>query len=216
MEYVIFFMILFLLAVFFKSKTQIDQINKLNNLLFIKKEPGSYVKALDRILERKQNPKNIVINVLQKTTGLFYMGRFDEVINILTNDIKNVPKNWEPIYYQNLILSMYFKGETKEAGEYMNKSKSVLEEFRDNNYYKEMIEIVYAVSGYYKGEKNKDYFTELSVNGANDYRKSMGYYFLGQIFKSENNKAEATAQFNLAAEYGKGSFIEELSRDIVK
>lgn len=211
MEYVIFFMIVFLLAVFFKSKTQIDQVNKLNNLLFIKKDPGSYVKALDRILERKQNHKNLVINVLQKTTGLFYMGKFDEVISILTNDIGNVPKNWEPIYHQNLIFSLYFKGETKKAEDNLNKAKELFEEFLKNNYYKEMIEIVYAVSDYYKGNETKEYFMDLSKNGANDYRKSMGYYFLGLIFKSENNKAEATAQFNLAAEYGKGSFIEELS-----
>lgn len=211
MEYVIIFMILFLLAVFFKSKTQIDQVNKLNNLLFIKKDPGSYVKALDRILERKQNRKNLVINVLQKTTGLFYMGKFDEVINILTDEIGNVPKNWEPIYHQNLILSLYFKGETKEAEENLNKAKELFEEFLKNSYYKEMIDIVYAVSDYYKGIETKEFFMDLSENGANDYRKSMGYYFLGLIFKSENNKAESTAQFNLAAEYGKGSFIEELS-----
>lgn len=216
MEYAILFMVLFLSAIFLKSKKQIDQVNKLNNLLFIKKEPGSYVKALDRILERKQSPKNIMINVLQKTTGLFYMGRFDEVISILTNDLTNVPKNWEPIYYQNLILSLYFKGETKKADENMNKAKSMLEEFKDNNYYKEMIEIVYAVSDYHKGKKTKDYFRELSKNGANDYRKSMGCYFLGLIFKSENNKGESAAQFNLAAEYGRGSFIEGLSRGNVK
>jgi tetratricopeptide (TPR) repeat protein len=204
-------MILFLSAVFIKSKKQIDQVNKLNNLLFIKKDPGSYVKAIDRILERKQSPKNIMINVLQKTTGLFYMGNFNEVINILTNDLKNVPKNWEPIYYQNLILSLYFKGEKNKAEENLKKAKSMFEEFIKNNYYTEMIEIVYAVSDYFNGKKNKDYFTELSKNGANDYRKAMGYYFLGLIYKSENNKGESVAQFNLAAESGKGSFIEELS-----
>lgn len=211
MEYVVFFMILFLSAVFIKSKKQIDQVNKLNNLLFIKKDPGSYVRTLDRILERKQSPKNIMINVLQKTTGLFYMGNFDEVINILTNDLKNVPKNWEPIYYQNLILSLYFKGEKQKAEENLKKAKSMFEEFIKNNYYTEMIEIVYAVSDYFNGKKNKNYFSELSKNGANDYRKAMGYYFLGLIYKSENNKGESVAQFNLAAESGKGSFIEELS-----
>jgi tetratricopeptide (TPR) repeat protein len=204
-------MILFILAVFFKSKTQIDQVNKLNNLLFIKKDPGSYVRTLERILERKQSQKNIMINVLQKTTGLFYMGNFDEVINILTNDLKNVPKNWEPIYYQNLILSLYFKGEKQKAEENLKKAKSMFEEFNKNNYYTEMIEIVYVVSDYFNGKKNKNYFSELSKNGANDYRKAMGHYFLGLIYKSENNKGEATAQFNLAAESGKGSFIEELS-----
>ncbi len=212
MEYVVFFMILFLSAIFLKSKKQIDQINKLNNLLFIKKDPGSYVKALDKILERKQSPKNIIINVLQKTTGLFYMGKFDEVINILTNDLKNVPKNWEPIYYQNLILSLYFKGENQKAHENMKKAKSMFEEFKNNNYYTEMIEIIYAVSDYFNGKKNKDYFSELCKNGANDYRKAMGHYFLGLIFKSENNKGESVAQFNLTAELGKGSFLEELSR----
>lgn len=211
MNYVIFFMIVFLVMMFLKAKIQVDQVNKLNKMLFIKKEPHKYVQEFDKIFEKKQSPKNVVINVIQKTTGLFYMGRFDEVIQILKNDINRVPNNWAPIYHQNIILSLLFMGELEKAEESLEKARPVFDEFIQNDYYKELIEIVLNIYDYYKGEKSKEYFAELSKNGANDYRKSFGYYFQGMINKSENNMSEAMANFKRAAECGKGSFIEELS-----
>ncbi|MEL7646571.1 MAG: hypothetical protein AAGU76_00675 [Sedimentibacter sp.] len=212
MEYVVFFMIIFIVIIFLKAKNQVDQINRLNRILFEDKQPGRYVREFDKLLEKKKAGRNPAVNILQKTTGLFYDGRFDEAVETLEDIAESVPGNWEPIYLQNLILSLLFKGETEEALKKLEETKQVMEKYKDNSYYTEMVEIVYAVSDYFRGERKKEYFAELSQSGANDYRKSFGYYFLGKINKQEDNISEAEANFIKAAECGRGSFIENLAR----
>jgi tetratricopeptide (TPR) repeat protein len=213
MEYVVFFMIIFIVIIFLKAKNQVDQINRLNRILFEEKQPGRYVREFDKLLEKKKAGRNPAVNILQKTTGLFYDGRFDEAVETLEDIAESVPGNWEPIYLQNLILSLLFKGETEKALEKLEETKQVMEKYKDNSYYTEMVEIVYAVSDYFRGERKKEYFAELSQSGANDYRKSFGYYFLGKINKQEDNMSEAEADFAKAAECGRGSFIEKLARE---
>ncbi|MGB4439591.1 MAG: hypothetical protein WBJ13_10305 [Sedimentibacter sp.] len=211
MEFVVLFMVILLAIIFLKIKRQVDQINLLNKYLYIQKRPDKYVEQMDTILSRKLSPKNIIINNIQKSTGLFYEGKFQEVID-LTNEIKKMPKNWEPIYYQNIILSLLFIGETEKAVDTFEKANTIFEEYEKNNYYKEFIDIVKNVVDFYKGNASKNYFAELAKSGANDYRKSFGYYFLGKINKKENNISATKANFNNAMEYGKGSFIEEFSK----
>lgn len=211
MEFVIFFMLILLVTIFLKMKIQVNKINILNKLLYIDKKPEKYVDEVDEILSKKQSPKNIIINNIQKTTGLFYAGRFQAVID-LTNEIHKMPGNWEPIYFQNIILSYLFMGKTKKAEEVLEKAKPSFDEFIKNSYYKEFIDIVYAVADFYKGNGSKEYFSELAKTGANDYRKCFGYYFLGKMNKSENNMSAAKADFKNAMEYGKGSFIEDLAK----
>jgi len=195
---------------FYKIKRQVSEINHLNDLLYIKKQPNSYVAEMDRILSSKQTEKNTVINTIQRTTGLLYAGRFDEVIEDLGR-YKSAPKNWLPVYYQNLILALYFKKDKNKANEELKNARAIFEEFKKNEYYKEFIDIVYSVSDFYNGKGSKSYYSELSDNGANDYRKALGYYFLGMMNKREKNLEEAEANFSKAAELGRGSFIEEFS-----
>jgi tetratricopeptide (TPR) repeat protein len=210
MKYVFLVVILILILIFFRIKKQIKDINYLNDILYTKKEPEKYIEAMDKILAIKQTDKNKIINSIQKTTGMLYAGRFDELIEILKN-IDIAPKNWLPIYYQNLLLALFFNKNKNKANEEFRKAKPIFEEFSKNQYYKEFIDIVYSVSDFYNGKGSKKYFTELAEAGANDYRKSFGYYFLGMINKNENNLEEASKNFKYAMEYGKGSFIEKLS-----
>lgn len=210
MQYVFIILVAILIFIFFKIKKQIKEVNYLNDLLYIKKEPEKYIEAMDKILAAKQTEKNTGINTIQKTTGMMYAGRFDEVIEILEK-FQNVPKNWLPIYYQNLILSLYFKNDKHKANETFKQAKPIFEEFRKNKYYTEFIDIVYSVSDFYNNRGSKKYFNELAETGANDYRKSFGYYFLGMINKNEKNSEEAKKNLDNAMEYGKGSFIEKFS-----
>lgn len=210
MEQVIVILILILVFVFIKAKKQINEVNYLNDILYVQKKPEKYVEEMDKILSKKQTGKNIVINTIQKTTGMLYAGRFDEVVKIL-DEFQNVPKNWLPIYYQNLVLSLYFGNEKDKANETFKKAKPIFEEFIKSEYYKEFIDIVYSVSDFYNNKGSKNYFKQLSETGANDYRKSFGYYFLGIINKKDKNLQEAEMNLNKALEYGKGSFIEKLS-----
>ncbi len=141
---------------------------------------------------------------------MLYAGRFDEVVETL-EQYQSAPKNWLPVYYQNLILALYFKKDKNKANEELKKARAIFEEFKKNEYYKEFIEIVYSVSDFYNGKGSKSYYSELAENGANDYRKSFGYYFLGMMNKKEKNLDEAENNLRKAAELGRGSFIEEFS-----
>lgn len=210
MQYAIVITVLVLFFVFLKIQKQIKEVNYLNDILYVKKEPEKYIEEMDKILSMRQMEKNTVINTIQKTTGMLYAGRFEEVVEAL-EVFQSIPKNWLPIYYQNLILALYFKKDKNKANETFKKAKAVFEEFRKNEYYKEFIDIVYSVYDFYNGTGSKKYYAELAETGANDYRKSFGYYFLGMINKKEKNPEEAEANFNSAMEYGKGSFIEKFS-----
>lgn len=212
MEFVIVVVILLIVFIFFKMKNQIKEVNFLNDILYEKKEPNKYIVELDKILSKKQSEKNKIINTIQKTTGMVYAGRFDEVVETLEK-INNVPKNWLPIYYQNLVLSLYFKKDKNKANEEFKRAKPSFEEFRKNQYYREFIDIVYSVSDFYNNKGSRKYYTELSQTGANDYRKSFGYYFLGMMDKKDKNNIEAEKNFKNAMELGKGSFIEKFSME---
>lgn len=211
MKYVFIILVLIIVFIFYKIKKQIKEVNYLNDILYMKKEPEKYIDAMDKILATNQSEKNRTINTIQKTTGLLYAGRFDDVVEILEK-FQNVPNNWLPIYYQNLVLAQYFNKEKQKANETFKKAKGAFEQYKNNNYYKEFIDIVYLVSDFYNGKGSKKYFAELAETGANDYRKSYGYYFLGMINKSENKSEEASKNLKYAMEYGKGSFIEKFSK----
>lgn len=210
MEFVIIVLILVLVFVFTKVQKQIKEVNFLNNILYEQKNPEKYIEEMDKILSRNQTEKNKTINTIQKTTGMLYAGRFDEVVEILEK-FQNVPKNWLPIYYQNLVLSLYFKKDKNKANEEFKKAKPVFDEFRKNQYYQEFIDIVYSVSDFYNGKGSRKYYAELTKTGANDYRKSFGYYFLGMMDKKDKNTDEAEKNFTNAIKLGKGSFIEKFS-----
>ncbi|MGD9568939.1 MAG: hypothetical protein AB7V48_11565 [Sedimentibacter sp.] len=212
MQYVFIILVIILIFIVYKIKNQIKEVNYLNDILYIKKEPEKYIEAMDKILAAKQTEKNAGINIIQKTTGMIYAGRFDEVIEILEK-FKNVPKNWLPIYYQNLILALYFKKDKHKANETFKNAKPIFEQFRKNQYYKEFIDIVYSVSDFYNNRGSKKYFSELAEAGANDYRKSFGYYFLGMINKNEKNFEASEENLKKAMELGKNSFIEKFSME---
>lgn len=207
-RYIILFILAFLIIIFLKMKKQVNEVNHLNKILYEKKQPEKYIDEINKILSNKQTPKNVIINTIQKTTGMLYAGKFDEVVDIL-EQFNNIPKNWMPIYYQNLILALFFKKDKHKANEELKKAKPLFDEFIKNEYYKEFIDIVYAVSDFYNGKGSKKYFSLLAETGANDYRKSFGYYFLGMINTKEKRVEEAEENFQNALEYGKGSFIEE-------
>mgnify|MGYP000174815389 CR=1 FL=1 len=210
MQYAILIMVLLLIFAFYKIKKQISEVNYLNDILYIKKQPERYIEEIDKILAVKQTEKNKVINTIQKTTGMLYAGRFDEVIETLEK-LKSTPKNWLPIYYQNLVLALYFKKDKNKANKVYKEAEPIFAEFGKNEYYKEFIDIVYSVSDFYNGKGSKKYYAKLAETGANDYRKSFGYYFSGMIDKREKNAEEAEKNFKNAMEFGKGSFIEEFS-----
>jgi len=219
MDILIIVTVISLIYVFLKRRSLIKQVELFNKLLYLEKNPEKYIEGVDKLLLRRlQSEKEKHINLIQKTTGLLYAGRFDESIKILTDDIKKIPPYWQHVYYHNLVLSYFFNDEIDKGNETLNEAKDVLEVYTKRDSNKTAIEFIYAIADFYngKGKERKEFFADLTENGRNEYRMAFGYYFLGKIYELENNLEESSANLEKARLYGKGSFIEEFSRKFDK
>lgn len=218
MDILIIIIVILIIYGFLKRRSLVKQVNLFNKLLYLEKSPEKYIEEVDKLLRRLQSEKEKHINLIQKTTGLLYSGRFNESIKILTDDIKKIPPNWQHVYYHNLILSYFFNDEIDKGNEVLNEAKDVLELYAKRDSNKTAIEFIYAITDFYNGngEERKVFFSDLTENGRNEYRMAFGYYFLGKIYELEDNEVESSANLEKARLYGKGSFIEELSRKFDK
>ena len=195
-----------------KRRILVNQVDLFNKLLYIEKSPEKYIEEIDRLLLKFQSEKERNINLIQKTTGLFYAGNFEEAIKILKNEINKIPPNWQVIYYHNLILSLFFKGEIEEGKALFTQVKEIIDVYYDKNYNKVTIELIYAVADFYNGNmiNIKEFFSNLTKTGKHDYRIAIGYYFLSKIYDVENKTDESEDSLEKARIYGQGSFIEHL------
>ncbi len=195
-----------------RRKNLEKQVELFNKLLYKDKSPEKYIEEIDKLLLKIQSDKETTINYIQKTTGLLYAGKFAEAIDILNNKVKKIPPNWQVIYYHNLLLSMYFGGETEKANEVMAQARETLNLYSKKDYNKVTTNLTYAISDFYnnKYEECKEFFKDLIEISKNDYRVAFGYYFLSKILDYENKNDEAEEYLEKAKVYGQGSFIENL------
>jgi len=209
-----FFIVILVLILYFvnKRRTLVKQVDLFNKLLYVEKSPEKYIKEIDRLLLKFQSEKEKNINLIQKTIGLFYAGKFEEAIDILKNDINKIPPNWQVIYYHNFILSLFFNGEIEKGKELFVEAKDTIDIFYNKNYNKASIELIYAVVDFYNGNglKTLEFFTNLTKTGINDYKIAIGYYFMSKIYGMENKIDESEDYLDKARIYGQGSFIEHL------
>ena len=218
MDILLIVILVLIVYVFLKRRSLVKQVNVFNQLLYIEKSPEKYIDEVDKLLRRLQSEKEKHINLIQKTTGLLYAGRFDESIKILTEDINKIPPNWQHVYYHNLILSYFFNDEINKGNEALIEATDVLEVYSKRESNKTAIEFIYAIADFYNGNgaARKEFFVDLTEVGRNEYRMAFGYYFLGKIYELDGNDEESSANLEQARLYGKGSFIEEFSRKFDK
>lgn len=188
------------------------QVELFNRLLYIEKSPEKYIAEVDKLLLKIQSEKERNINLIQKTTGLFYLGEFDEAVRTLTEDVTKIPPNWQSIFYHNLLLSLYFNNDTERANNILNEVRSTLDMYYKKDYNKITIELIYAVSEFFNGNvyDHKEFFNDLAAVSKNDYRVALGYYFTSKINEFEEKHVDAEDNLEKARTYGHGSFIENL------
>ncbi|NYB74860.1 hypothetical protein HZF24_12000 [Sedimentibacter hydroxybenzoicus DSM 7310] len=193
-----------------RRKNLEKQVELFNKLLYKEKSPEKYIDEVDKLLLKVQSDRETTINYIQKTTGLLYAGRFDEAIDILNNNVKKIPSNWQVVYYHNLLLSMYFNGEIEKARQVMEQARETLDLYSKKDYNKVTIQLTYAVADFYNGnfEECKDFFKDLIDISKNEYRVAFGYYFTGKILELENEHDKAEEYLKKAKTYGQGSFME--------
>lgn len=209
--------ILIILAIVFiytlRRRTTLEkQVELFNRLLYIEKSPEKYIAEIDKLLLKIQSEKERNINLIQKTTGLFYKGEFDESVKMLLEEVTKIPPNWQVIYYHNMLLSLYFNGDTERANELLKEVKSTIDIYYKRDYNKVTIELIYAISDFYNGRitQCKGFFNNLIEVARNDYRIAFGYYFTAKIMELEGKVEDAEENMEEARSYGHGSFIETL------
>lgn len=207
-------LIIIALVLYFAYKRHVlyKQADYFNKLLYIDKKPEKYVDEIDELLLKFQSERERNINLIQKTTGLFYMGMFDEAIDVLEQKVKKIPSNWQAIYYHNLILSLFFSGKSDRANEVLIQAKDAIDIYLNKNINKTAVEFIYAASDFFsgKGRERYEYFVNITKNAANDYRIAMSHYFLSKICEEEQKIDESEEYMDKARIYGQGSFIEHL------
>ena len=196
----------------YKYKSLSKTVSRMNKILYADKNPDEYIKECDVLLSKPQGKKDKDINLLQKATGLFYAGRFDEVKHVLNDELKQIPANGQHLYYQDLVLSMLFGGEIEEGHKILEDASEVLNAYKRTENNNAGIEFIFAVDDLYQGKfsDRKEFFKDLCENGRNDYRRAMSNYCLAIIYKNENNLEEMNKCLQLAKELGQNSFVEKL------
>ena len=210
---ILIIVIVLIVRFIYKYRSLIKTVDRLNKILYSDKNPNEYVKECDILLQKMQGKRDRDINLLQKATGLFYAGRFDEVKNVLNNQLKQIPANGQHLYYQDLVLSMLFGGEIEEGHKLLEDARDTLMAYKRTEGNNKAIEFIFAVDDLYQGkyEERKEFFKDLCENGRNYYRKAMANYCLSLIYKNEGNFDEMNKCLQLAKELGENSFIEELA-----
>ncbi len=206
----------FVLAVYFiysmsRRKKLEKQVELFNKLLYEQKNPQKYIAVIDELLLKFQSENEKNINYIQKTTGLLYAGKFEEAVSILSDSVKKIPPNWQAVYYHNMLLSLYFNGDTEKANEILKENKSTIDYFYKKDYNKVTIELIYAVSDYYNNKISecKEFFNLLHEVSKNNYRIAMGYYFSGKIMEIEGIDG-SEEYFEKARNNSNGNFIDYL------
>jgi tetratricopeptide (TPR) repeat protein len=196
----------------YKRHTLYKQAGYFNKLLYIDKNPERYVDEIDKLLFKMQSERERNINLIQKTTGLFYSGMFNEAISILEEKVEKIPSNWQAVYYHNLILSLFFSGNTERANNVLNEAKDAIDIFIKKNINKTSVEFIYAAADFFnkKGKDREEYFSNLTKNATNDYRIALSHYFLSKIYEEDERVDESEEYMDKARIYGQGSFIEHL------
>jgi len=212
MYYIFIILAAYFIYTIYRRKTLLKQVELFNKLLYLEKSPEKYIAEVDKLLLKIQSKNEKNINYIQKTTGLLYAGKFDEALNILNEKVKKIPPNWQAVYYHNMMLSLYFKGDTEKADKILEDAKSVMDYYYKKDYNKVTVELIYAISDFYNDRISscKEFFNLLIGITENDFRKSFGYYFSGKILEMEGHIEESKNYFEKAKYYGKGSFMESM------
>lgn len=209
--------ILLLIRAVIKYFLLVKQVDRLNKILYLDKEPDKYISELDRLLNKRfKSKRDRDISLLQKSTGLFYAGRFEESCDVLNKELDKIPPNGQNIYYQNQILSLIFSGKIEEGHQLLLKNIDVLETSKKGSEAnKTGVEFIFAVDNLYQGkfEETKEFIIDQCENGRNDYKRSMAYYLLGLINKKENNFDEMNKCFNKSKNLGKNLFVNKLIKE---
>ncbi len=195
----------YLILQYVLEKRAIRIINKLIEFNFDKKSDffDASIAIIDHAILSKWNTKRTINYFLvNKSSVLFDMGRFDEVIRMDGIENKYLDSHVEKKYYKNLILSLYFSGQTERANSYV----SEIADLYNFNAYATFFNDKYEVS--------EKLIKDLMLNDITE-KKIVEHYLLGVIKYKQNSVRESEEQFNYIIKAGNRNFFYEKANEFL-
>lgn len=224
---IIVLLVAWVIFTYLRYKKLSKDVNVLNKLLYADKNPQAYIDKCQELVN-KTNPKkrDYDINLLQRSTGEMFAGKFQDAINTLENDMKKIPMNGQHLFYQNLLFSYFFDGQIEKGHEQFLEGKESLEHYKKTPANADGIEFIFATDEVYNA-KNKeeykdvfenrlDFFENQSENGRNPYRQALASYILVMMYEKLGENDKLRKHLDVCVSEGKNSFMEKRALDILK
>lgn len=152
---------------------------------------------------------------INKTAGLYYLGRFEEAIDLLdTIEYRKLPKLYRALYINNRLANLLGAKRIEEAQKLIESNETVFQPTVQNRPIYHALQSNLGVYKYLKGERQTArYLLEESLKShQNPLGQAMAYYYLGCIARDEGQPSIAQEHFLRAKELGKNIYIADLLR----
>lgn len=149
---------------------------------------------------------------INKTAGLYYLGRFEEAIALLdTIEYKKLQKIYRCLYVNNRLANLLGLERIEEAEELIRANEELIKSSTHNRKFYFALQANLGIFKYLKGEREVGrYLLEESIK---EHKSKLGlavaHYYLGRIDQDEGKDTEADAHFQKSKEFGKGIYISQ-------
>lgn len=175
-------------------------------------DPQLFLEEMEKDEKIAKEKKMYDVHLLNKSAGLFYLGRWQEAFDALESvNIKKLPPLFKYLYFNNKLANLLGAEQVDAAKALIEDNKSLLDNFPTSN---QMLLIIWknnnAWLDYYKGDyaKSRAVFEETLPINKIQLSKGMTYYFLGLIDLKESKVKDARDHFTKALELSDKTFIK--------
>lgn len=152
---------------------------------------------------------------INKTAGLYYLGRFEEALDLLDMiEYRKLPKLYRALYINNRLANLLGARRIEEAQKLIESNEMVFQPTVQNRPIYYALQSNLGVFKYLKGERQTArYLLEESLKShQNPLGQAMAHYYLGCIARDEGQPPIAQEHFQKAKVLGKDIYIADLLR----
>ncbi len=151
--------------------------------------------------------------LVNKTAGLYYLGQWDQAIEILDDvPYQKLPKMYQILYVNNRLANLIAAGRIDEAGELINAHPEAFEKSKHNQAFFATLQSNLGTYKFARGQL--DEARELIESNVPEHKhrlaQAVSHYYLGMIHRQQGRIDEAERYLNKARELGKNSYLEHV------
>jgi len=206
-------LILFLIIFCYKFYFQTFRSYYVNLKLKRGGDPEMFLYELEKDITKAKSDEYRRSLLVNKVSGLFYMGKWEECIDLLDRIGSNFDNEiYTVVYYVNYITVCIFLGNIDTAKRLYLDNKELFEKYKTVSRYKDVTESLKKIEGifcFYDNDLNrsKSIFEELLDKQKSSIYNAINHYFLGKILEKEGSFTESKIHFNKAKALGNKTFL---------